>query len=254
VAAVEPSEPKPQRSQPDGYTIVFGNLGPNAIMVSFNSKAGYDAVKDFAAVSVVANMPLYLVANPAFPAKDMKQLLALARSKPGELGLASVGTGSASHVTGELFNVMANVKLQHIPYKGGAPAMSDVLAGHVALMFATPLEALPHINEGKLIVLGGTPRQRSSILPNVPPISETVPGFEVSVWFGVLAPANTPSEIVAKLNAAVQRAVATPDVQGKLRSAGVDPTTTSPEDFGRIIANDVGKWATLVKRADLAAV
>jgi tripartite-type tricarboxylate transporter receptor subunit TctC len=128
--------------------------------------------------------------------------------------------------------------------------MTDVLAGHVPLMFATPLEALPHINEGKLIVLGGTPRQRSSILPNVPPISETVPGFEVSVWFGVLALANTPSEIVAQ---AVQRAVATPEVQGKIRSAGVDPATTSPEDFGRIIANDVEKWAKLVKTAGLAA-
>jgi tripartite-type tricarboxylate transporter receptor subunit TctC len=241
------------RSSPDGYTIVFGNLGPNAITASFNSKAGYDPIKDFAPVSVVANMPLYLVAYPSFQPNNIAELLVLARAKPGEIGFASVGTGSASHVTGELFNTMSGVKLLHVPYKGGGPAMIDVLAGHVPLMFATALEATEHIKQGKLKVLGGTPKGRSPILPEVPAISETVPGFDVTVWFGVLAPANTPTAVVAQLNSVVRRAVALPEVQQKLKSVGVDPTTTTPEEFAHTIASDVEKWARVVKTAGVTA-
>jgi tripartite-type tricarboxylate transporter receptor subunit TctC len=159
------------RSAPDGYTLVFGNLGPNAINASTHKRLAYDPIKDFAPVSIVAQMPMYLAVNPKLPARGVSELIALARSKPGEIPFASVGVGSASHVTGELFNSMAGIKLLHVPYRGGAPAVNDVLAGHVPVMFVTSLEGANHIKEGTMIALGGTPKARSAVLPDVPPKS-----------------------------------------------------------------------------------
>ena len=239
------------RSAPDGYTLVFGNLGPNAINASLYKNLSYNPTKDFSPISIVASMPFLLVAHPSFPANNVAELIALARAKPGELAFASVGVGSASHVTGALFSTMAGIKLNHVPYRGGAPAVNDVVAGHVPFMFATGLEATSHVLDGRMKVLGVSPKQRTSLLPEAPAISETLPGFEVTVWFGVLAPANTPPEIVARLNDAIRQVVASSQVQTKLKTLGTEPMTTSPGEFAGIIAADVAKWSKVVHEAGI---
>lgn len=239
------------RSAPDGYTIAFGNLGPNAINASLYKSLPYDPVRDFAPISVVAEVPFILVATPALPVSSVGDLVALARKDPGALTFASVGLGSASHVTGELFKRQAGIDMRHVPYRGGAPAVNDIIAGHVSLLFATPLESTAHIQDGRMRVLGVSPKNRTTMFPNAPTIAETLPGFEVSVWFGVLAPAGTPPEVVGRLNDAVQRAVASRDVQDKLQKLGVEPKSTSPAAFAAIIRSDVERWGKVVEEAGI---
>ncbi|TXL75712.1 tripartite tricarboxylate transporter substrate binding protein [Vineibacter terrae] len=237
------------RSAPDGYTLVFGNLGPNAINISLNPDIGYDPVRDFAPISLAATMPLFLVAHPNLPARNVAELIALAKAKPGSLTFASVGVGSASHVTGELFNSMVGVKIMHAPYKGGAPAINDLLAGHVSVMYASGIEATTYIQAGRMKLLAVSTAGRSSLFPNAPAISETVPGFDVGVWFGVLAPAGTPPAIVSRLNDAIGRALSRPDVQEKFRQLSTEPAATTPAAFAALIASEVARWGKVVKES-----
>ncbi len=237
------------RSAPDGYTLVFGNLGPNAINVSLNPDIGYDPVKDFAPISLAATMPLFLVAHPGLPAGNVAELIALAKAKPGSLTFASVGVGSASHVTGELFNSMVGVRIMHAPYKGGAPAINDLLAGHVSVMYASGIEATTHIQAGRMKLLAVSTTKRSSLFPDAPAISETVPGFDVGVWFGVLAPAGTPPAIVSRLNDAIGRALSRSEVQEKFRQLSTEPAATTPAAFAALIASEVARWGKVVKES-----
>ena len=238
------------KSPADGYTILFGNLAPNAINPSVYTKLQYDAEKDFAPISVVARVPLVLVTPSSSPAGSVRELIALAKSAPGNLNFGSPGVGSVAHVVGEMFNTMAGTRLVHVPYKGGAPAVQATLSAEVAMMFATGISSIPHIKSGKLRALGITSAERSPVAPDIPTIAESgLPGFEVDVWFGLLAPAATPRAIVERLAHEVRRALDAPDVRAKFAELSAVPSPTTPDQFAAIIRADIAKWAKVVKES-----
>ncbi len=238
------------KSPADGYTIVFGNLAPNAINPSIYTNLQYDAGKDFAPISVVARVPLVLVTPSSSPARSVRELFALAKSEPGRLNFGSPGVGSVAHVVGEMFNTMAGTRLMHVPYKGGAPAVQATLTGEVAMMFATVISAKPYIRSGRLRALGITTAERSPVAPDIPTIAESgLPGFEVDVWFGLLAPASTPRAIVERLAHEVRRALDAPDIRAKFAELSAVPSPTTPDQFAAIIHADIAKWAKVVKES-----
>jgi len=239
------------RATPDGYTIVFGNLGPNALNASLYKKLAYDPVRDFVPISKVVDVPFLLVTAPSSGIKSVGDLIARGKKDPTALTYASVGLGSASHVTAELFRRQAEIEMRHIPYRGGAPATNDTLAGQVSAYFITPLEGIGQVQSGMLKSLGISTATRSPLFPDMPTISEMLPGFQVVVWFGVLAPAGTPPEIVAKLNDAIVRALATPAVKETLSKLGVEPKSSTPEEFAATIRADIDKWAKVVQEANI---
>jgi tripartite-type tricarboxylate transporter receptor subunit TctC len=239
------------RAAPDGYTIVFGNLGPNALNASLYKKLAYDPVRDFVPVSQVVDVPFLLVTSPSTGIKSVADLIERGKKDPTFLTYASVGIGSASHVTAELFRRQAGIEMRHIPYRGGAPATTDTLAGVVSAYFITPLEGLSQVEAGSLKSLGISTASRSPLFPGMPTIIETLPGFQVVVWFGILAPAGTPPVIVAKLNDAITRAVATASVQDTLKKLGVEPKGSTPEAFAATIRSDIDKWAKVVNEANI---
>jgi tripartite-type tricarboxylate transporter receptor subunit TctC len=242
------------KSPPDGYTIAFGNLGPNAINPSIYKNLQYDAEKDFAPISVFATVPFVLVAPASASTKTLKELIEEGRANPGKLNFGSVGIGSVSHVTGEMFNLAAGTKFVHVPYKGGAPALTASIAGEVAFMFATALEATPHVKSGKLRALGISTPQRSPVAPDIPTLAEAgLPGFEVSVWFGLLAPAGTPRPVVDRLNKEIAAAVANAEVRAKLLELSTIPMRTSPEEFAGMIRADIARWGKVVRDANIKA-
>lgn len=239
------------RSAPDGYTIVFGNLGPNALNASLYKKLAYDPIRDFVPISKVVEVPFLLVTAPSTGINSVADLIARGKKAETPLTYASVGVGSASHVTGELFARQAGIKMQHVPYRGGAPATTDTVAGVVSVYFITPLEGQSQIEAGTLKSIGISTRTRSSLFPNMPTINEAVPGFEGVAWFGILAPAGTPPAIVSKLNDAVSRAVATPGVQETMRKLGVEAKASTPEAFAETIKTDIDKWAKVISEANI---
>jgi tripartite-type tricarboxylate transporter receptor subunit TctC len=238
------------RAAPDGYTLEMGTVGTHAINSSLYAKMPYDHVKDFAPVILVAAVPNVLVVNPAVPANSVRELIAYAKANPGKLNFASSGSGTSIHLSGELFKVMAGVEVTHVPYKGSAPALQDLLGGQVQLMFDNLPPSLPQIKAGKLRALGVTTAARSPALPDVPTIAESgLPGFESSSWFGVLAPAGTPPAIIAKLNAEIAKWLATPEAKDRLVAIGANGAGGSPEDFAKHIAAETAKWAKVVKES-----
>ena len=236
------------KATPDGYTLEMGTVGTHAINASLYAKMPYDHVKDFAPVILVAGVPNVLVVTPSLPANSVQELIAYAKANPGKLNFASSGSGTSIHLSGELFKVMAGVEMTHIPYKGSAPALQDLIGGQVQLMFDNLPPSLPQIKSGKLRALGVTTATRSAALPDTPTIAESgLPGFEASSWFGVLAPAGTPPAIVAKLNTEIARWLATPEAREKLVALGATAAGGTPEDFARHIAAETAKWAKVVK-------
>jgi tripartite-type tricarboxylate transporter receptor subunit TctC len=239
------------RATPDGYTIVFGNLGPNALNASLYKKLAYDPIRDFVPISKVVDVPFLLLTAPSTGISSVSDLIERGKKDPIALTYASVGLGSASHVTAELFRRQAGIEMRHIPYRGGAPATNDTLAGQVSVYFITPLEGISQVQSGSLKSLGISTASPSPLFPGIPTIDKTLPGFQVVVWFGILAPAGTPPAIVAKLNDAITRAVAAPAVQETLKQLGVEPKSSTPEAFAATIRADVDKWAKLVNEADI---
>jgi len=239
------------KSRADGYTLLMGAVATHAINPSLYSKMPYDPVKDFAPVALVAQVPNILVVNPAVPANTVRELIELARARPGYLNFASGSTGSTGHLAGELFNTMAGVKMVHIPYKGAAPAMADLLAGQVQLMFDNLASALPHVKAGKLRALAVTTLARSPAMPDLPTIAESgLPGFDLTTWFGLMVPAGTPPEIVAKLNAEVVRALNAKDMRERLEKMGAEPpANNTPEHFAAFIRAEAAKYARVVKES-----
>ncbi len=239
------------KSPADGYTLLMGAVATHAINPSLYSKMPYDPVKDFAPVALVAQVPNILVVNPAVPAKTVRELIDLARAKPGYLNFASGSTGSTGHLAGELFNTMAGVKMVHIPYKGAAPATADLLAGQVQLMFDNLASALPNVKAGKLRALAVTTLTRSPAMPDLPTIAESgLPGFDLTTWFGLMVPAGTPPEIVAKLNAEVVRALNATDMRERLEKMGAEPpANNTPEHFAAFIRVEAAKYAKVVKES-----
>jgi tripartite-type tricarboxylate transporter receptor subunit TctC len=237
------------KAAPDGYTLLMGAVATQAINPALYSKIPYDAARDFAAVALVAQVPNILVVNPAVPVKSVRELIELARAKPGTLNFASGSTGSTGHLAGELFKTMAGVDMVHIPYKGAAPATTDLLAGQVQLMFDNLANALPNVKAGKLRALAVTTLARSPAVPDLPTIAESgLPGFDLTTWFGLLVPAGTPPEIVAKLNAEVVRALNSNDMRERLQRMGAEPpANNTPEHFAAFIRSEAAKYAKVVK-------
>jgi tripartite-type tricarboxylate transporter receptor subunit TctC len=241
------------KSPADGYTLLIVAF-PFALINSLHARMGMDVTRDFAPIAWCGATPNILVVNPSVPANSVGELLALARAKPGTLNYASTGTGSSNHLSMELFKSMTNTDIVHVPYKGSAPAVTDLLGGQINIMFDNTPNVLPHIRAGKMRALGVTTLNRSSFTPELPTVAESgVPGYEVTAWFGMVAPAGTPKDVVAKLNAEVNRVLALPETKERFLKAGVEPTGGSPEEFARHIRTEVTKWAKVVKDADIKA-
>jgi tripartite-type tricarboxylate transporter receptor subunit TctC len=236
------------KSAPDGYTLLMGTVGTHAINPSLYKVMPYDHVKDFAPVVLVAGVPNVLEVNPSVPVQTVAELIAYAKANPGKLNFASSGSGTSIHLSAELFKSMTGVEMQHVPYKGSAPALQDLVGGQVQLMFDNLPSSLALIKAGKLRALAVTSTTRAPALPDVPTVAEAgVPGFEASSWFGLLAPAGTPPAIIAKLNAEANRWLSSPDAKDKLLAQGANAAGGSPEDFARHIAAETTKWAKVVK-------
>ena len=238
------------RSAPDGYTLEMGTVGTHAINASLYSKLPYDHVKDFAPVILVAGVPNVLVIGPGLPVNSVQELVAYAKANPGKLNFASSGSGTSIHLSGELFKTLTGVQMTHVPYKGSAPALSDLMGGQVQLMFDNLPSSLAFIKAGKLRALAVTSTVRAAALPDVPTMVEAgVPGFEASSWFGILAPAGTPRDIVMRINGEVAKWLASPDAREKLSAQGAIAAGGTPEDFARHIGSETTKWAKVVKES-----
>jgi tripartite-type tricarboxylate transporter receptor subunit TctC len=236
------------KAAPDGYTLVMGIVGTHAINASLYSKMPYDTVKDFAPVSLAGAATIVLVAHPSVQAKSVKELIALGKSRPGKINWASPGSGTPHHLAGELFKTRTGIDMVHIPYKGAAPAVIDLLGGQVSLAFVSLPAALPHIKAGKLTALGISAPQRSAVAPEVPTIAESaLAGYELENWYGVLAPAGTPREIVNQLNREIVKALQMPEMKERLNSQGFEIRTSTPEQFAAYIKSEIVKWAKIVK-------
>jgi tripartite-type tricarboxylate transporter receptor subunit TctC len=241
------------RAAPDGYTILFGYIATHGINPVL-SRVPYDPVKDFAPIAEIAEAQGVLVVNASVPAKSVKELIALAKAKPGALSYASAGNGTAPHIAGELFKRQAGVDLLHVPYKGSGPAVTDTLAGTTQVMFPSLVAALPHVKSGKLRALAVTGSKRSPLFPDLPTIAEAgVAGFEITQWYGFFAPAKTPKDIVDKLNREIVAIMKEPDTAKKFADHGADVVTGSPEEFGRFVQAELAKWGKFIKEAKITA-
>ncbi|MEN3274381.1 MAG: hypothetical protein V7631_171 [Massilia sp.] len=242
------------RAAPDGHTLLMGTVGTHAINQSLYKKLSFDPIKDFAPLSRVALVPNLLVAHPAQPYKNVKELVAYAKANPGKVTFGSSGNGSSIHLSGELFKHMAGVDMQHVAYRGSAPALTDLLGGQIALIFDNMPSAIGHVKSGKLRPLAVTTPKRSPALPDVPTIAEAgVPGYEATSWFGLLAPAKTPAPVVARLNASILKALADPEVKKKMLEQGADPYGEKPEQFAQFIRSETTKWGNIVRQAGATA-
>jgi len=236
------------RAAPDGHTLVMGTVGTHSINGSLYAKMPYDMVKDFAPVTLVASTPNLLVVNNAVPAKDLQELIALAKARPGQLTFGSPGIGTSVHVSGELFNTMAGVKTTHVPYKGRQMAIPDLLGGQITMMFDNMPSALPVVKDGRLRAIGVTSSRRSPSAPDIPTIAEQgLSGFEATSWFAVFAPAGTPRATVDRLHSEFVRIFNLPDVQAKMRTLGLDPILGGPDELAKYQQSEIAKWAKVVK-------
>ncbi|QHI99394.1 tripartite tricarboxylate transporter substrate binding protein [Xylophilus rhododendri] len=238
------------RSPADGYTLFMGTVGTHAINQSLYKKMPFDPIKDFAPISRVANVPNLLVANPQQPFKNVQELIAYAKANPGKINFGSSGNGSSIHLSGELFKMMTKTDMIHVPYKGSAPAMNDLLGNQIAIMFDNMPSAIQHVRAGKLRPLAVTTAKRSPELPDVPTIAEAgVPGYEATSWFGLLAPAGTPADIVNKIDAALIKVYGNPELKKKIADQGAEPVVEKPAEFAAFIKAETAKWGKVVKES-----
>ena len=236
------------KAAPDGYTLAFGNAGPNSMGPAIK-KTPYDPIRDLAPISFVANVPLFIAVHPAMPVNSVKELIDLVRANPGKYNYGSVGIASASHLIGEYFNVVTGLKMTHVPYKGGAPAMLGFIGGEVQVMFMTGLDGLQHARAGRLKVLAIATEKPTDLAPGVATVADTVPGFNGSVWFGLLAPAGTPPDIIARVHDAVARSVQRANVKKALGDLSADAMSNTPEQFARVIGAELAQWSRVVKES-----
>ena len=242
------------KAPPDGYTIVIATVGTWAVNPSLYKSMPYDPVRDFAPVMQVSGSPGVLVVHPSVPAKSVKELVALARAKPGKLDYGSSGVGGFGHISGALFGLMTKTEMVHIPYKSSAPSLTDLIAGQVSMMFANTLSVLPYVNAGRLRALAISSAKRSAAAPSIPTIAENgMPGFDSVTWFGVLAPAGTPRDIINKLGTELRRIAQTRAVADQLIAQGADPLGSSAEEFAARIKSDIAKWTVIIKAAGIKA-
>ena len=241
------------KSTADGYTLIMGTISGIAVAMSLQPNRGYDTLRDLAPITQAVNVTNVLVTHPSVPVKSVKELLALARSRPGSLNYGTSGAGTVTHLAGELLKLLGGVNIVHISYKGAAPALTAILAGEVDMTYENSLLIVPHIKSGKVRPLGVTTSTRSKLFPELPSIAETLPGYGASGWYGLLAPAATPREIVARLNAEAVRALRSPEVADKLSGQGAEPAPGTPEEFTAFIRSEIAKWAKVVKAANMKA-
>ena len=242
------------RSSADGYTIMLTSIGPLAVNPILFKEPGYDPQKSFAPVTLTVSLLNAVVVHPSVPVRSVKELIGYARAKPGEVTFGSSGVGGAGHLAGELFNIMAGVKLVHVPYKGGAPAMLDLVGGRIHMIFATLVTALPNMKGGKVRALAVTMKERATIVPELPTVSESgLPGFEANNWDGMLLPAGTPRAIVAKVSRDTGRALNLPEVKELLSGVGALPTPGTPDAFASYLKSEIEKWSDVIQRAGIRA-
>jgi len=242
------------KAPPDGHTLLLTSVSAHAINPALRARLPYDPMKDFAPVTQLASGNNVLVVHPSLPVKTVKELIVLARARPGQLTFASGGVGTPAHLAGELFKSIAKVDLVHVPYKGGAPAAIALMSGEASLTFGSILSVLPQVKARRLKALAVTRASRSSALPDLPTVAEAgVPGFELNSWYGIVAPGGTPREIVSKLNGAIVRAIKSGEVRERLESEGIEPAGTSSEEFARYIEAEIRKWSEVVRRAGIKA-
>ena len=236
------------KSVPDGYSILMGAVSTHAINPNLYAKMPYDALRDFAPITLVTTVPNVLVVHPSVPAKNVRELITLAKGRPGQLNFASGSTGSTGHLAGELFKTMAAVDMVHVPYKGAAPAVTDLVAGHVSLMFDNLASALPQIKAGRTRALAVTTLTRSAMVPDLPTIDESsLKGFDLTTWFGVFAPAGVPPAILGALHREITRALDATDLRSRLAAIGAQPTPNTPEAFATFIKTEHTKYARVIK-------
>jgi len=241
------------RAAPDGYTITLIPSG-HAVNASLYKKLPFDSIRDFTPLSLAGSSPMVLALHPSIPAKSVRDLIAIAKARPGQLTYVSAGIGASGHLAGALFETMTNTKMVHIPYKGMSLAVSDLIGGQVSMSFGTSLSMVPHVRTGRLRALATTGAVRSPALPDLPTVAEAgVPGYEASLWYGFVGPAKLPAEITQRLNAEIVAALNQPDVRERLTNQGVDARASSAEEFGRLMVADLERWAEVIRRAGVKA-
>jgi len=242
------------KAPPDGYTILMGAVATHAINPTLYASIPYDPIRDFAPVTQVASTPNVLVVHPSIPASSVKELIAYAKANPGKLNFGSGSTGSAGHLAGELFKTMAGIDMTHVPYKGAAPAMQDLIGGQIQLMFDNLASSLAQVRAGKVRALAVTTSKRSALAPELPTIAESgLPGFDINTWFGIFVPAATPREIVERLHAEFTRALAAPDARERMLNLGAEPVGSTPEAFAAYIRGETAKYARVIKASGARA-
>ena len=239
------------KSPPDGYTLVMGSIGTHAVNQSLFKTMPFETMKDFVPIAHVLDAEGLLVVHPSVPAKTVPEVIALARSQPGKLSYASAGLGTASHLAGELFKSMAKVDIVHVPYKGNSPAITDLVGGQTQMIFATMPTVLPMVKAGRLRAIAVIGPQRTPALPDVPTVAESLPGFEISNWIGLFAPAGTPPDIVARLNAEVQKIMRSPEIEKRLETEGAKFIPTTPQSFAAFQRAEADKWAKAIRDANI---
>ena len=239
------------KAVPDGYTIIMGTIGGLAVAKSLNPRLGYDTLRDLAPITQSVSVTSILIVHPSVPAKNVRELLAIAKSSPGKLNYASSGNGTVTHLAGELLKLLGKVSIVHVPYKGGAPALTAIMSGEVDMSYENSLIITPYIRSGRVRALAVTGATRSKLLPELPTIAETLPGYNASGWYGLLAPAATPKPIIARLHVEAAKALHSPDIVAKLASQGAEPVGNTPEEFTAFIRSEISKWANLVKAAKM---
>jgi tripartite-type tricarboxylate transporter receptor subunit TctC len=235
---------------PDGYTVLFATSA-NALSVAFYDKANVNFARDITPVTSLVRGPLIMEVNPSFPAKTIPEFIAYAKANPGKINMASAGIGNTTHVAGELFMMLTGTKFTHVPYRGGAPAVTDLISGQVQLYFDGVSGSLDHVRSGRTRALGVTTAERADVLPDVPSIAEFVPGYEAGGWYGIGVPKNVPAEVVDKLNREINASLADPKLKARLAEIGYATTGSSPAEFGNMIAREVEKWAKVIKFAGI---
>ena len=241
------------KAAPDGHTIFFGTLGNLSVNPLLYAKLPFDISRDFAPLTQVVSTAFMLYVNPSFPPRSVAELIALAKSRPGAINYSSSGNGGAPHLAAELFNSMAGVKMVHVPYKGSSPSVTDVIGGQVQLTFESLAIGLPQVKSGKLRAIAALGPRRVAQLPEVPTVGETLKGYEVTNWFGMVVPAATPREIVARLHRDILAVLRIPEVRENLIAQGTDPVGSSPEEFAAFMKSEAAKWARVIKEATIHA-